>query len=51
MILHMIGSHYTYSEVPFGVTLQRLLGADRNMYDRFVHFCFGFLIAYPMRKY
>jgi putative membrane protein len=50
MILHVVGSHYTYAEVPFGFTLQRWLGADRNMYDRLVHFCFGLLLAYPVRE-
>lgn len=50
LILHVIGSHYTYAEVPFGYTLQRWFGADRNMYDRLVHFCFGFLVAYPVRE-
>jgi putative membrane protein len=48
--LHVIGSHYTYSLVPFGYTLQHWLGADRNMYDRLVHFCFGVLLAYPVRE-
>jgi len=50
MILHVIGSHYTYAEVPFGYTLQNWLGASRNMYDRLVHFSFGFLLAYPIRE-
>lgn len=50
MILHLVGAHYTYSEVPFGYVLQRWLGADRNMYDRLVHFSFGFLMAYPIRE-
>jgi len=50
MILHVVGSHYTYAEVPFGNTLQHWFGADRNMYDRLVHFCFGFLVAYPVRE-
>ncbi|MBZ5696314.1 MAG: DUF2238 domain-containing protein [Acidobacteriia bacterium] len=50
MILHLVGAHYTYAEVPFGYVLQRWLGADRNMYDRLVHFSFGFLIAYPIRE-
>src|SRR3989344_2986373 len=50
MILHVIGSHYTYAEVPFGYILQGWLGASRNMYDRLVHFSFGFLLAYPMRE-
>lgn len=50
MCLHVIGSHYTYAEVPFGYTLQTWLGADRNMYDRLVHFGFGLLLAYPVRE-
>lgn len=50
MILHVIGSHYTYAEVPFGDLLQNWLGASRNMYDRLVHFSFGFLLAYPIRE-
>lgn len=50
MILHVIGSHYTYAEVPFGDTLQAWFDADRNMYDRLVHFSFGFLLAYPIHE-
>lgn len=50
LCMHVIGSHYTYAEVPFGFTLERWFGAERNMYDRLVHFCFGLLLAYPMRE-
>ena len=50
MILHVIGSHYTYAHVPFGFTLQEWFGADRNMYDRLLHFSFGLLMAYPIRE-
>ena len=50
MCLHVIGSHYTYAEVPFGYILQNWFNADRNMYDRLVHFSFGFLLAYPIRE-
>lgn len=50
MCMHVIGSHYTYAKVPFGYTLQEWLGADRNMYDRLVHFSFGLLLAYPVRE-
>lgn len=49
-VLHVAGSHYTYAEVPFGFTLQKWLGADRNMYDRLVHFSFGLLLAVPVRE-
>ncbi|MDD3450418.1 MAG: DUF2238 domain-containing protein [Gammaproteobacteria bacterium] len=50
MALHVVGSHYTYAEVPFGYELQQWLGAGRNMYDRLVHFSFGLLLAYPLRE-
>lgn len=50
MCLHVIGSHYTYAEVPFGFRLQEWFGAERNMYDRLVHFSFGLLLAYPVRE-
>ena len=50
MLLHVVGSHYTYAEVPFGATLQHWFGAGRNMYDRLVHFSFGLLLAYPLRE-
>ena len=50
MLMHVVGSHYTYAEVPFGTTLQHWFGAERNMYDRLVHFSFGLLLAYPLRE-
>jgi putative membrane protein len=50
MCLHVVGSHYTYSETPFGFALQQWVGADRNMYDRLVHFAYGLLLAYPVRE-
>src|SRR3989344_4262299 len=50
MMLNEIGSHYTYAEGPFGFWLQNFLGLSRNHYDRIVHFCFGFLFAYPFRE-
>ena len=50
MIMHVIGSHYTYAAVPFGYVLQNWFNADRNMYDRIVHFSFGLLLAYPVRE-
>ena len=50
IIMHVVGSHYTYAEMPFGYVLQDWTGADRNMYDRLVHYSFGFLLAYPIRE-
>jgi putative membrane protein len=43
LVLHTIGSHYTYSEVPLGDWLREAFGWDRNHYDRIVHFSFGLL--------
>jgi putative membrane protein len=56
--LHTIGAHYTYSEVPYdawfkgltGSTLSEVMGWQRNYFDRFVHFCYGLLLAYPIRE-
>jgi putative membrane protein len=56
--LHTVGSHYTYSLVPYdawfetvtGRTLGDRMGWDRNHYDRLVHFCYGLLLAYPARE-
>lgn len=50
LILHLIGAHWTYSEVPFGYFLQHLIDSPRNMYDRVVHFAFGLFMAYPIRE-
>jgi putative membrane protein len=47
MMLHMVGAHFTYEKVPVGYWLGDLFSSDRNMYDRFVHMCFGLLVAYP----
>jgi putative membrane protein len=56
--LHAIGSHYTYSLVPYDAFFERFMGSafneiagwERNHYDRFVHFCFGLMLAYPCRE-
>ena len=50
MVLHVIGSHYTYAEVPFGENIGEFLGTSRNMYDRLVHLLFGVLLIYPIRE-
>jgi putative membrane protein len=58
LCLHEVGAHWTYSEVPydawcqawFGVSLNESLGFARNHFDRLVHFCYGLLLAYPVRE-
>jgi putative membrane protein len=61
---HVVGAHYTYSEVPYeewfrrlgswvwvqDFSVQSLFGFTRNHYDRLVHFLFGLLMAYPVRE-
>lgn len=52
LLLHTIGAHYTYSEVPYdawfralsGHSLDDILGWERNNYDRLVHFAYGLLL-------
>lgn len=52
-VLHAIGAHYTYAEVPydaffrdhFGFSIDALFGFQRNTYDRLVHFGYGLLLA------
>lgn len=59
LALHAVGSHYTYSEVPYdqwwqamtGHTLNSIFGWERNHYDRLVHFSYGLLLAYPIREF
>lgn len=50
LILHTIGSHYTYSEVPVGDWVRSAFELGRNHYDRFVHFAFGLLMLRPTRE-
>ena len=55
---HVVGSHYTYAEVPydawskaaFGTGVNDVFGATRNHYDRLVHFLFGLLCYRPLRE-
>jgi len=58
LLLHEIGAHYTYAKVPydewftelFGYSLNESMGFVRNHFDRLVHFCYGLLLAYPIRE-
>ncbi len=47
---HIVGSHYSYSDVPLGEWARHALDYKRNHYDRLVHFLFGVLIAVPLRE-
>ncbi|MBW3583471.1 MAG: DUF2238 domain-containing protein [Euryarchaeota archaeon] len=47
LILHAVGAHFTYPEVPFDLDLW---SSTRNDYDRIVHFSFGLFLALPARE-
>lgn len=53
-VLHEIGAHYQYSEVPYeqwfaaisgGGSIDALFGFERNQYDRLLHFLYGVLVT------
>lgn len=50
LVLHSIGAHYTYSEVPVGAWVRDALALARNHYDRVVHWSFGLLMLRPIRE-
>ena len=53
LVLHEIGAHYTYAEVPWdrwfaalsGFSLHDALGLSRNPFDRAIHFAYGLLLT------
>jgi putative membrane protein len=49
MMLHTLGSHYTYAKVPYDEWFPIFEGG-RNHFDRLVHFMYGLLLAYPIRE-
>ena len=56
--LHLLGAHYSYAQVPYDRwfesltrrSVSSLFGWERNNFDRLVHFCYGLLLAYPVRE-
>lgn len=49
IFLHTIGGHYTFANVPFD-WFTRLIGAERNHFDRVAHFSVGFY-AYAILEF
>jgi putative membrane protein len=49
MMLHALGAHYTYAEVPYTEWFPVFEGG-RNHFDRLVHLAYGLLLAYPIRE-
>lgn len=58
LCLHTLGSHYTYSEVPYdawfqaltGRSIDAMFGWERNHFDRLVHFLYGLLATWSYRE-
>jgi putative membrane protein len=50
LMLHAMGAHYTYGQVPIGYWIRDHFGWRRNDFDRVAHFCYGLLFAYPIRE-
>ena len=50
VILHIVGAHYTYAQMPIGHWTKDFFHLSRNHYDRFAHGAFGFFLAYPIRE-
>ncbi len=51
LMLCAVGAHWSYSFVPAGDWVRDAFGLGRNHYDRFVHFSFGLLLAYPLKEW
>ncbi len=51
MILHAIGGHYSYTEVPIGNWFRDTFDLTRNHYDRVVHFLFGLIFFFPIYEF
>jgi putative membrane protein len=58
MIFHIIGARWIYTFTPYdqwiksitGCSINSYFGFNRNEYDRFVHFLFGFMMLIPLRE-
>tara|TARA_Y100000296_G_scaffold83104_1_gene113324 strand:+ start:402 stop:1010 length:609 start_codon:yes stop_codon:yes gene_type:complete len=48
MILHTIGGHYSYTEMPLFDSIKDEFNLERNHYDRVAHFLFGLIFFVPL---
>ncbi|MCD4666191.1 DUF2238 domain-containing protein [archaeon] len=51
LVLHTLGSHYSYTHIPLYSFIQNLFDLSRNSYDRIVHFLFGFVFVIPSYEF
>lgn len=50
LMLHAVGAHYTYVQMPLGIWAKDTFGLARNHYDRVAHGAFGLVLAFPVRE-
>lgn len=50
LCIHTFAAHYTYQNTPVDVWIKAVMHTQRSYFDRFVHFFFGLLMAYPFRE-
>jgi putative membrane protein len=58
LVIHAIGAHYTYAEVPYDAWAESLTGRSltdrfgwrRNHFDRLAHLAYGLLLVFPIRE-
>ncbi|UUZ94222.1 DUF2238 domain-containing protein [Paenibacillus sp. P25] len=50
LCIHTFAAHYTYQNTPVDVWIKAVMHTQRSYFDRFVHFFFGPLMAYPFRE-
>ncbi len=58
-LLHILGTRWYYSCVPydewsqalFGFELNEVMGWERNHYDRLIHLVYGLLLTWPMAEF
>ncbi|HEX2927262.1 MAG TPA: DUF2238 domain-containing protein [Ruminiclostridium sp.] len=48
LVLHAVGSHYTYAACPVGIWVSHYFGLVRNDFDRVVSFSYGLMISIPV---
>jgi putative membrane protein len=50
LMLHAVGAHFTYAQMPLGIWARDTFGLARNHYDRVAHGAFGLVLALPIRE-
>ncbi|MFC1728316.1 DUF2238 domain-containing protein [Nanoarchaeota archaeon] len=51
LVLHVIGSYYSYTEMPLFNLIKDWMNLSRNHYDRVIHFLFGVMFFVPVYEF